>query len=62
MRKKVRKPGTVKAGRIPIYDQQGNQRGHVGPKATSATVARFTGAFGAKLSKKDGRDSWSYPK
>lgn len=62
MKKKARKVGEVRPGRIPIYDRQGNQRGHVGPKATSATVARFTGEFGAKLGKVKGRDSWSFPK
>jgi hypothetical protein len=62
MRKKVRKPGEVRATRIPIYDRKGQQRGHVGPHATGATVARFTGELGAKLGKVKGRDSWSYPK
>lgn len=59
---KERKVGVVREGRIPIYDHEGNQRGHVGPNATSATVARFIGRHGAELKKKDGRDAWVGPK
>lgn len=62
MRKKARKVGEVRPGRIPIYDRKGNLRGNVGKQATSATVARFVGEYGAKLTKKDGRNSWSFPK
>ena len=47
--------------RIPIYDHEGNMRGHVGHKATAATVSRFIGQHGAKLGKKDGRDAWIAP-
>ena len=59
---KERKPGTVREGRIPIYDYNGHVRGHVGPNATNATVARFIGRHGAKLGKRDGRDAWIGPK
>jgi hypothetical protein len=64
MKKKQRKPGTVPPGRIAVLDRAGNIRGHVGPQATGATAARFTGQTGAKLTKgKNGeRDSWSFPK
>jgi|SRR5271166_4962331 len=59
---KKREPGTVRDSRIPIYDHQGNMRGHVGPHATSATVSRFIGRHGAKLGKKGGRMAWVGPK
>jgi hypothetical protein len=61
---KQRKPGTVPLGKIAVLDREGNLRGHVGPKATSATAARFTKQLGATLTKgKNGeRDSWSFPK
>jgi len=66
MRKKAkRKPGEVPPGRIAVLDRAGNLRGHVGPKATSVTASRFTGEFGATLTKakrKGERDSWSFPK
>jgi hypothetical protein len=55
---KQRKPGTVAANKIPIYDHRGNLRGAVGHKATAVTVARFTGTVGAKLGRKDGRQAW----
>jgi hypothetical protein len=58
---KERKPGTVREGRIPIYDHKGQMRGHVGPKATSVTVSRFINQHGAKLGKKDGRQAWIGP-
>ena len=58
---KNRKPGTVAANQIPIYDGKGRQRGHVGPKATSVTVARFIGTHGAKLGKVKGRTAWIGP-
>jgi hypothetical protein len=58
---KQRKPGTVPPGRIGVYDGDGNLRGHVGPKATSVTAARFTNQHGAKLGKKDGRLAWLTP-
>lgn len=42
---KKHKPGTVRDGRIGIYDHNGNCRGHCGPYATEATVS---GRFGVK--------------
>lgn len=51
------KPGELPPSRIPIYDAKGRRRGHVGRKASEATVARF-GVSDAKLGKKDGRDAW----
>jgi hypothetical protein len=51
------KPGTVDENHIPIFDHHGHLRGHVGHKATAATVARF-GALGATLQQKDGRLAW----
>jgi len=59
---KKRKPGTVPPDRIPVLDQRGNVAGHVGPRATAATAARFTKRTGAKLMKRNGRDSWCFPK
>lgn len=50
-------PGTLPRNRIPIYDQHGNRRGHVGHTATEATVSRF-GIRDAKLTKVDGRNAW----
>ena len=60
--------GDVREGRIPIVDHKHRLRGHVGPKATAVTVARFTGTPGAELKKMDkdgkitedgdGRDVW----
>src|SRR5271170_4770027 len=63
-RKKVVEKGVdaLPDHRIPIYDHEGNMRGHVGHKATSATVSRFIHQHGAKLGKKDGRDAWIGPK
>jgi hypothetical protein len=58
---KIRKPGTVRSGRIPIYDDKGQMRGNVGPHATGITVARFLGKPGATLDKKDGRLAWIGP-
>jgi hypothetical protein len=58
---KKRKPGEVAPNRIPIFDDQDRLRGHVGPKATSVTVSRFTGKAGAVLGKKDGRLAWIGP-
>lgn len=56
------KPGTLHEHHIPIFDHEGNHRGHVGPKATSAVVSRFIGQHGAKLGKKDGKTAWIGPK
>lgn len=55
------KPGSVPDNRIPIYDHKGRRRGHVGYRASAATVARFTGQHGSKLGKVDGRDAWISP-
>lgn len=54
-------PGTLHPHHIPIYDHKGRHRGHVGPKATAATIVRFTGQHGSKLVKKDGKDAWVSP-
>lgn len=56
------KPGTLPEHRIPVFDFKGHMRGHVGPAATSVTVARFVHQHGAKLGKKDGRTAWLGPK
>lgn len=56
-KKSAEKPGKLPESRIPIYDAKGRRRGHVGRKASEATVARF-GVTNAKLGKKDGRDAW----
>jgi hypothetical protein len=61
-KEKDREPGTVRDSRIPIYDHKGHMRGHVGPHATSVTVARFVNQHGAKLGMKDGRPAWIGPK
>lgn len=53
-----RKPGEAPLHRIPIFDHEGYERGHVGKKATAATVARFLGHRGAKLDEKNGRPAW----
>jgi len=58
---KIRKPGTVREGRIPIYNHKGHVVGNVGPNATDATVSRFLGRGGATLGKKDGRVAWIGP-
>jgi len=50
-------PGECPDNRVPIYDVEGRRRGHVGRKASAATVARF-GVRNAKLGKKDGREAW----
>ena len=54
-------PGTLHPHHIPIFDHKGRHRGHVGPKATAATVARFTGQHGSKLGKVDGKIAWISP-
>ncbi len=55
------RPGIIPEHRVPIYDHKGQLRGHVGHKATAVTVARFTGQYGSKLGKKDGRPAWISP-
>jgi len=54
-------PATIPDDQIAIYDQNGYMRGRVHAGATSATVARFTGAHGAELKKRDGRYEWHQP-
>jgi hypothetical protein len=52
------KPGTLPEGRFAVLDHKGRVRGHVGPKATEATVSRF-GVHGAFLDTDDnGRTCW----
>lgn len=58
---KQRKIGEVPKNRIGVYDANDHLRGHVGPKATSVTAARFTERHGAKLGKKNGRTAWLTP-
>jgi hypothetical protein len=58
---KERKPGTVREGRIPIFDDKGHMKGNVGPHATDVTVSRFLGRSGATLEKKNGRLAWIGP-
>jgi hypothetical protein len=50
-------PGELPPSRIPIYDAKGHRRGHVGHKASAATVARF-GVPNAELRTKNGRPAW----
>lgn len=52
------KPGTIGEHHLPVYDHRGNMRGRVGPKATSATVARFGVGHGAELRTVKGRRAW----
>lgn len=59
--KKPAKPGTIGEHHIPIYDHNGHLRGRVGPKASSVTVARFTGTHGSELRTIRGRKSWVSP-
>lgn len=51
------KPGELPPNRIPVFDADGNRRGHVGRKASEATAARF-GVPNAELKTKDGRPAW----
>jgi hypothetical protein len=60
-KKPEEKPGTLNEHHIPIYDHKDRMRGHVGPKATEVTVARFTGQHGSKLGKRDGKPAWISP-
>jgi hypothetical protein len=61
MKKKERKPGEISPGKFGVYGSDGTLRGHVGPRATSSTAARFTGEAGAVLAPKDGRMAWHFP-
>jgi hypothetical protein len=60
--RKQRKPGDAPLHRIPVFDHEGNMRGHVGHTATSATVARIIGRHGATLGKRGNRQAWLGPK
>ncbi len=51
------KPGELPPNRIPVFDADGNRRGHVGFKASAATCARF-GVPDAVLTTKNGRAAW----
>ena len=55
---KTQKPGTVAPNRIPIVSKSGDVVGNVGPRATTATVARFLGHHNARLTQHRGRTSW----
>ncbi len=59
------KPGVVAPNRIGVYDRGPDNkprlRGQVGPKATSATAARFHGQHGSTLGTVDGRTAWIAP-
>lgn len=50
-------PGTPPKNRIPILNQHGERKGHVGHRASEATVARF-GVRNAKLTTVGGRPAW----
>jgi hypothetical protein len=52
------KIGETPAHRIPIVSKSGDVVGNVGPKATTATVARFLGHHNARLGVHGGRKSW----
>jgi hypothetical protein len=52
------KPGALPESRIPIYDNKGRRRGHVGRLASEATVSGRFGVVNPKLVKKNGRDAW----
>jgi hypothetical protein len=55
--KRAPKPGAIPPGKVAVYDHQGNRRGHVGPKASAVTAARF-GAANAKLQRVRGASAW----
>jgi len=50
--------GQPAPGKLPVYDHRGNMRGVVGPRATSATAARFGVGHGATLKVVKGRRAW----
>jgi hypothetical protein len=56
-----RKAGEVPEGRIPIFDHDGNMRGHVTHAATQSTVSRFIGRHGSTLGTKNGKKAWIGP-
>lgn len=51
-------PFNVRAGRIPVLDHKKIMRGHVGPKATEATLPRFGVKHGGSLQTVQGRRCW----
>ena len=51
------KVGAVPQGRVAVYDHNLNRRGHVGPKASAVTAARF-GAANATLQRVRGAPAW----
>jgi hypothetical protein len=51
-------PFNVRAGRIPVLDHRKVMRGHVGPRASEATLPRFGLKHGGTLQKCQGRDCW----
>jgi hypothetical protein len=56
-RKKIT-PGDLPPSRIPIYDAKGNRRGHVGFKASAATVAGRFGVPNPRIGQRNGRVAW----
>ncbi len=56
-----RKAGEAPEGRLPIYDFEGNMRGHVTHAATQSTVSRFIGRHGSTLGTKNGKKAWIGP-
>ncbi len=59
---KQSKPGTLPDNRIGVYDRALRLRGHVGPKATAITAARFNGELGSTLGTgPDGKQAWLAP-
>lgn len=58
MTHKPPKAGHAPEGRIPIFDHEGNMRGHVTHAATQSTVARFLGRHGAYLGTHAGKKAW----
>jgi hypothetical protein len=51
-------PFNIPAGRIPVLDHKKIMRGHVGPKATEATLPRFGLKHGGSLQTCKGRTCW----
>ena len=51
-------PFNVRAGRVPVLDHKKILRGHVGPKATEATLGRFGLTHGGTLQTCEGRQCW----
>lgn len=51
-------PFNIPAGRIPVLDHKKIMRGHVGPKATEATLPRFGLKHGGSLQTVKGRQCW----